>query len=105
MVIGRKTVGSTDLALHGRDPWTHEFDNTAALAADQVIVVLSGMDMFVEESSLTEAYFAYQSRVDHEIEVAVDGGARDAASLGVERCEKLLGVDVTVLIEDLIEQC
>ncbi len=104
MVVGREAVGSTDLSLHRRDPGAHELDHPATTATDQVIVLLSSVDVFVEIAPLTEPLLADQAASHQEIQVAVDRGARDPVSLAVQGGQKLLGVDVPVLLEDLIEQ-
>src|SRR5688500_3829173 len=99
-----EAVGAADLGLQGGDPRAHELDHPAAAGADEVVVVLAGVDVLVEVAPAPEPLLARQAAGDQEVEVAVDGGARDGDARSVERREDGVGVDMPVLGEDLVEQ-
>jgi len=99
-----ESMGPADLHLEGRDARGDELDHPAALGAHQVVVVLPRVDVLVEIASAAQTVAAHQTAFDQQIEVPVDGGAGDLDLSLLERLQKLLGVDVAVLGEDLVEQ-
>ena len=59
------------------------------------------VNVFVEKATLTEVILADQTRFDEQFQIPVHGGARDSMTALVERHQDRVGVDVTMLREDL----
>ena len=80
-----------------------EFDQGAALAANQVVVLRVAVIVFVDFTVMTAGDFAQQSRENHVVEGAIDGGAADSLAVGAGRelAHKLIGVEMLVRREHL----
>ena len=104
MLVGNEAVGAADLGLQRGDARAHELHHPAALGAHQVVVALAVVDVLVEEPVAPQAYLAHQAAVHQQVQVAVDGGAGDLLAALLETAQQLLGVDVAVAAEDLVEQ-
>jgi len=102
-MLGREAVGATDLALQGDDAGAHELDDPSARGADEVVVALPAVHVFIEVVVTTETVLGHQASVDQEIKVAIDGGARDVHPRSQQRGKEIFRVDVTMLGEDLLE--
>lgn len=104
VIAGLEAVGTADLGLHGEDAGTDELDHPAATPADQMVVPLAGVDVLVEVAVAAQAIAPHQAAGDEQIEIAVDGGARDLHSPFLQCHEELLGVQVAVAAEHLFQQ-
>src|SRR6185369_10913133 len=104
VVRRHETVGAADLGLERGDPRAHELHHPAAGRAHQVIVALPAVDVLVEETPARELLLRGETALDQEVQVPVDGGAGDLRAARLEGLEQLLGVDMAVLGEDLLEE-
>jgi hypothetical protein len=102
VVLGLETVGATDLGAQRDDARADELDHPAAAFADQMIVLLAGVDVLVESVTRAQALAANQAALDEQIEVAIDGGARHRNAAAAKGGEERAGVEVDVLLEDLL---
>src|SRR5580693_2223148 len=102
---GQEAVRAADLGLQRRDAGAHELHHPAAAGADQVIVALSAVHVLVEETAAAEPLLAREAARYQQVEVAVHRGARDLEPALPHGGEQAVGVDMTVLRENLVEQC
>ena len=102
MTLRLEAVSAADLGAQGDDPRADELDHPAAGLADQVIVLLTGVDVLVERVARAQALAAHQTALDEELEVAIDRGARYRHPAAAQRAEQRAGVEVLVLLEDLL---
>src|SRR5262245_49232996 len=82
---------------------TLEFDHLAAGAALEVFVLRVAVIVLV---ALARPQFqlAQQSGIDQFLEGAVDGGAAGLIAALLQRVDELIGVEVVVLLEDVVDQ-
>lgn len=102
--FGVEAMGAGDLALHGADAGAEELDDPAAVGAQQVVVLLAGVDVLEEEARAAQALLAYEAELGEQLEVAVEGGARDFEPFALDGVEQAVGVDVAVLAVDLAKE-
>jgi hypothetical protein len=100
VVLGLETVGATDLGAQRDDARADELDHPAAAFADQMIVLLAGVDVLVESVARAQALAADEATLDQQIEVAIDRSARHRNAPAAERAEEGAGIEVDVLLED-----
>src|SRR5262245_64701127 len=70
-----EAVRAADLRLQRRDARAHELDHPAATGAHQMIVLLAGVDVLVEEAAAPQALLAGEAALHQQIQVAVHRGA------------------------------
>src|SRR5258708_5681939 len=99
-----EAVSAADLRLQRRDAGAHELHHAAAPGAYQVIVPLAAMNVLEQEAAAPETLLAGESAGHQQLQVAVDRGARDLQAALPRRRQQLLGIDVAVLPEHLVEQ-
>lgn len=104
VLVGVELVRPTDLRLHRHDARADELDHPPAVAADQMVVPLAGVDVLVEVAIASQPVASHQPAGDQQIEVAVNGGARDLDAPLPHRLQELLRVQVPVACEDFLEQ-
>ena len=100
-----EAMRSAYFALQSLDTGTDEFDHPAAFPADQVVVALAHMHMFVEMAIPSKAVFANQAAIHQKVQISVDGGAGGLETLHLHRAQQFLGIDVTVLGVNRVQQC
>src|SRR5690606_9208333 len=83
--LGHEAVGAADLRLQGVDARADELDDAAAGAADEVVVLLAGVEVLVDEATLSEAALADEAAGDHQLEVAVHRGPRHLGAARLQR--------------------
>ena len=93
-----------DFVLQRLDARLEELDDAPALIADQVVVVVARAQALVPVAGLADPQAAHDPGVDHQLERAVDRGARDLLVLGAQAHEQLVGLHVLVPAEDLVKQ-
>src|SRR6201996_8115463 len=101
---GQEAVSAADLRLQGGDARAHELHHPAAGGAHQMVVPLAAVDVLVEEAPAPQTLLARQAAQHQQVQVAVDRGARDLEAAGLDGREQLLGVEVSVLAEHLVEE-
>src|SRR6187401_3155111 len=81
-VVARRleAVGARDLAQHRGDGGAPELDHVAAVRADQMIVLLSGVHVLETLAPFAHLVAPNQAAANHQIEIAIDRGARDRRS-------------------------
>src|SRR5258708_3165641 len=99
-----EAVSAADLSLQRRDAGAHELHHAAAPGAYQVIVPLAAMNVLEQEAAAPQTLLAGEAAGHQQLQVAVDGGARDLQAALPRRRQQLLGIDVAVLPEHLVEQ-
>lgn len=104
MLVGVELVRPADLRLHRYDARADELDHPSAAAADQMVVPLADVDVLVEIAIAPQPVASYQPAGDQQIEIAVDGGARDLDAPPQHRLQELLGIQVPMACEHLLEQ-
>ena len=93
-----------DLVLQRLDARLEELDDLAALIADQVVVVVAGVQTLVAVPGLADPELPDDAGFDEELERPVDRGPGDLLVLGPEPNEQFVCFDVFVLAEHLVEQ-
>jgi hypothetical protein len=100
----QEPVSRGDLVLERFDAGLEELDDPSALIADQVVVVVSGVEALVAVSGFADAELSDDACFDEELERPVDRGPGDLLVLGPEPNEQFVCFDVFVLAEHLVEQ-
>lgn len=95
-------MSAANLGLQGPDRRAHELDDPATARADQVVVGQPWVNVFVEEAALSEMMLTNQTRLHEKLQIAIDRGSRNPDAAARQRRDHGLGVDVTVLREDLL---
>ena len=62
------------------------------------------MNVLVEVAPAPQPLLAGETARHQQVEIAVDGRPRDLQSAAARRRQEVLGVDVTMLAKDLVEQ-
>ena len=91
-----ETVPGGDLVLQLFNGLVLEFDNRIASGADQVIMVLTGQDMFVARLPVVQQDLAGQAGLDKQFEGAVDRGLPYPWIAGLDLQIQLFDTDVLV---------
>ena len=99
-----ETVRPADFPLQGNDAGALELHHPAAVGADQVVVLLPGVQVLVAKAALPQTLAADQPARNEQVEIPVDGRAGDLGAFGPHRLEELIGVDVAMLREDAAKQ-
>src|SRR6185295_18546149 len=68
VVGGRETVGAADLGLQRGDAGTDELDDAAARGADEVVVLLAGMDVLEELAARAHPLLAHEAGAHQQVE-------------------------------------
>src|SRR5512135_3854363 len=87
------------LVLQRLDARLEELDHAATLIADEVVMVVAGVQALVAVTGLPDAKLSDDARLDEELERAVDRRARDLLVLPAEAHEQLVRFDVLVFAE------
>lgn len=84
-----------------------EFDQRAAFAADQVVVLGVSIIVFVNFAIVAAGHFAQQPRQHHVVKSPINGGAADALAVGARRepGDELIGVEVFVRGKHFLNDC
>src|SRR5215203_867373 len=69
-----KTVSAADLRLQRRDARADELDDAPATHAHQVVVLLPGVDVLVEEAPAAQPLLAGEPALHQQVEIAIDRG-------------------------------
>src|SRR5450759_1838328 len=101
---GPEAVRGADGVLKTLDLWLEELDDPAAPRADQVVMMLAGVEPLVPVALLAHPDPADDARVDEELQAPVDGRPRDFLPLAPQPEMQLVGLEVLVPAEDLVEQ-
>ena len=99
-----ETVAFAHLVLEVLDRGLEELDHAAALVADQVVVVLPRAQPLIPVAGLANAHASDDAGIDEQVERSVDRGPRDLRVLGSEPHEQLVGLEVLVSGEELVEE-
>src|SRR4029453_6951357 len=97
-----EAVGAADLGPQRHDAPADELDHPPAALAGQVVVLLAGMNVLVERASGTQPLPAHQTAFDEQIQVAIHRGAGNGDAAPAQRVQESSGVEVGVLLEDLL---
>ena len=93
-----------DLVLQRLDAGLEELDDPAALIADQVVMMVAGVEALVAVAGLADAELSDDPGLDEELECPVDRRPGDLFVLGSEPYKQFVRFDVFVLAEDLVEE-
>ena len=82
----------------------NELNDVAAFQADQMVVAWPPEGLFIPGVVFAEAVPGNQAAVDKQVECIIDGGPGNLHPFCVELCEKVVRVEVTPCMHNLIEQ-
>src|SRR5262245_54370014 len=94
-------VQPTDLFLKLGQFLTDELDDFSTFFTEQMFVMRIAVVVFIRLAS-TKLQFPQQSRLDQQRECPVDRRAADAKVLLLHAGQKLIGLEMVVLLEDVL---
>src|SRR5258706_8010376 len=93
-----------DVVLEPLDLRFEEFDDFPARDADEVVVMLPGVEALVAVSLFADTDAADHAGADQELEAPVDRRARDLLPAFLQAKQELVGFEVLVALENLLEE-
>jgi hypothetical protein len=100
----RESVALADVLLEGLDAWLDELDHPSARRADEVVVVLALAHPLVPVLLLVQPHAADEPAREEELERPVDGRAADLLPLGAHPDDEVVGIEMPMRREDLVEE-
>ena len=88
---GEVVIFAADFLLELADLLGKEFDRTATVGADHVVMAATVVLVLVAGDAVVEGNFAGQAAFGEQLESAVDGGVADAGVFFLDKAMKLIG--------------